>query len=42
LLGLLVAFIGPGLTSRLVGEIWPQLPLEDWDFGKEGDSEKAN
>ena len=23
LLGLLVAFIGPGLTSRLVGEIWP-------------------
>jgi hypothetical protein len=25
LLGLLVAFIGPNLTSRLVGEIWPQI-----------------
>ena len=24
LLALLEAFIGPGLTSRLVGEIWPQ------------------
>ncbi len=35
LLGMLVAFIGPGLTSRLVGEIWPQLPLKDLDFGPE-------
>jgi hypothetical protein len=35
LLGLLMAFIGPGLTSRLMGEIWPQVPLEDRDF--EGD-----
>jgi hypothetical protein len=33
LLGLLVAFIGPGLTSRLVGEIWPQLAAENVDFG---------
>jgi hypothetical protein len=41
LLGLLAAIIGPGLTSRLVGEIWPQVPLEDRDFGKENDSEKA-
>jgi hypothetical protein len=32
-LGLLVAFIGPGLTSRLVGEIWPQLALDNVDFG---------
>jgi len=38
LLGLLVAFIGPGLTSRLMGEIWPQVPLKDRDFGKETDS----
>jgi hypothetical protein len=33
LLGLLVAFIGPGLTSRLVGEIWPQLAADNLDFG---------
>jgi hypothetical protein len=33
LLGLLVAFIGPGLTSRLLGEIWPQLAADDVDFG---------
>jgi hypothetical protein len=33
LLGLLVTFIGPGLTSRLVGEIWPQIPPDDLDFG---------
>ena len=33
LLSLLVAFIGPGLTSRLVGEIWPQLLADNVDFG---------
>jgi hypothetical protein len=33
LLGLLVTFIGPSLTSRLVGEIWPQIPPDDLDFG---------
>ncbi len=33
LLGLLVAFIGPGLTLRLVGEIWPQLAADNVDFG---------
>jgi hypothetical protein len=33
LLGLLVAFIGPGLTSRLMGEIWPQLAADNLDFG---------
>lgn len=33
LLGLLVAFIGPSLTSRLMGEIWPQISLVDMDFG---------
>jgi hypothetical protein len=37
LLGLLVAFIGPALTLRLLSEIWPQVPLQDWDFGKESD-----
>jgi hypothetical protein len=41
LLGLLVAFIGPGLTLRLMGEIWPQVPLKDQDFGEEHDREKA-
>lgn len=33
LLGLLVAFIGPGLTSRLLCEIWPQLAADDVGFG---------
>ena len=33
LLGLLVAFIGPGLTLRLVCEIWPQLATDNVDFG---------
>jgi hypothetical protein len=33
LLDLLVAFIGPGLTSRLMGEIWPQLVADKVDFG---------
>jgi hypothetical protein len=32
LLGLLVAFIGPALTSRLMGEIWPQLAADNVDF----------
>ena len=41
LLGLLVAFIGPGLTSRLVGEFWPQIPFQDRDFGKELENEEA-
>ena len=41
LLGLLVAFIGPGLTSRLIGEIWPDVPFKERDFGKEYDREKA-
>jgi len=33
LLGLLVAFIGPGMTSRVVGELWPQLAIDNVDFG---------
>jgi hypothetical protein len=34
LLGLLVAFIGPALTARLIGELWPQLALTGADFDK--------
>ena len=33
LLGLLVAFIGPALTSRLMSEIWPQFPADGLDLG---------
>lgn len=33
LLGLLVAFIGPALTLRLINQIWPQLSFDDADFG---------
>jgi hypothetical protein len=36
LLGLLVALIGPALTSRLVGEIWPQLAAESVDISNGG------
>ena len=41
LLGLLVAFIGEKLTLRLVREVWPQVPLDDLDFGKGGKDEKT-
>ncbi len=37
LLGLLTAFIGEHLTVRLVGEVWPELPLNDLDL-KTGDA----
>jgi len=40
LLGLLVAFIGEGLTVRLVREVWPKLPLDSLDFGKGEKNEK--
>lgn len=42
LFGLLEAFIGPSLTSRLSGEIWPQIPLIEQDFGREVKSEKTS
>ena len=32
LLGLLVDFVGENLTLRLVREVWPKLPLDDFDF----------
>jgi hypothetical protein len=41
LLGLLVALIGPSLTSRLLGEIWPQISLDDLDFGTGGQDAKT-
>jgi hypothetical protein len=41
LLGLLVAFIGPSLTQRMVGEIWPKFLLNDMDFGNGGKNEKT-
>ncbi len=41
LLGLLVAFIGPNLTSRLIGEVWPQIPLKERVFGGENVREKG-
>lgn len=41
LLGLLVAFIGPNLTSRLIGEIWPQIPPDNLDFGNGDQNEET-
>ena len=42
LLGLLVALIGPGLTSSLVGEIWPQIPLYERGSSEKVNGEKTN
>jgi hypothetical protein len=36
-LGLLVAFIGEDLTLRLVREVWPKLPLNNFDAGQGGE-----
>jgi len=42
LLGLLTAFIGPSLTSRLVGEVWPKFQSTTWNSaGGEVQNEKA-
>jgi hypothetical protein len=41
LLGLLVAFIGPNLTLRLVREIWPQILLDDLDLNDGRKNEKT-
>jgi len=35
LLGLLVTFIGETLALRLVREVWPKLPLDDFDLGED-------
>jgi hypothetical protein len=34
LLGLVVAFVGENLTTRMVRELWPKLPLTDVPFDK--------
>jgi hypothetical protein len=34
-LGLLVALIGPNLTSRLLNEVWPEVSFNGEDFGTE-------
>ena len=41
LLGLLVTFIGETLALRLVREVWPKLPLDDFDLGEEDKNEKT-
>ena len=41
LLGLLVAFIGPALTLRLMIQMWPQLSFDDADFSKPANKGKA-
>jgi len=42
LLGLLVALVGPSLTSRLVGEVWPKFESTMWNStGGEVQDEKA-
>jgi len=41
LLGLLVAFIGEKLTLRLVSEVWPDIPLSDWNSDEGNRNEKA-
>jgi hypothetical protein len=37
LLALLVLFIGPSLTFKLVGEIWPQIFFEFSELGNADD-----
>jgi len=34
LLGLLVTFIGEALTARLLEDVWPGVPVSDFDFGR--------
>lgn len=41
LLGLLMAFIGPALTLRLISQIWPQLSFDDAGLGETASNEKA-
>jgi hypothetical protein len=41
LLGLLVAFIGEGLTLRLLLDLWPKLRLDEWASSTGGKNEKA-
>lgn len=41
LLGLLVAFVGPALTLRLLTQMWPQLSLDDAEFSQRPNEERA-
>lgn len=41
MLGLLVAFIGENLTMRLVGDVWPKMPLHDLELVNEDKNAKA-
>jgi hypothetical protein len=41
LLGILSAFIGERLTLRQVRDVWPQIPLNDLEYGKKRKHEKA-
>lgn len=41
LLGLLGGFIGEDLTLRVVMEVWPELSLDDLEYGKGGKNEKT-
>jgi hypothetical protein len=40
LLALLAALVGEDFTFRLVREVWPKVPLDDFDFDKGGKNEK--
>jgi hypothetical protein len=35
LLGLLITFVGVGVTSRLLQDVWPKVAFDDRDSGKE-------
>jgi hypothetical protein len=37
LLGSLVAYVGPGLTLRLMEQVWPKISMNESDFGEEGE-----
>ncbi len=41
MIGLLVAFIGPALTLRLINQLWPHLSFDDADGGTTSDNEDA-
>jgi hypothetical protein len=41
LLRLLVGFIGPALTLRLINQLWPQLSFNDADFSNSANHEEA-
>ena len=41
LFGLLAAFIGEDLTLRFVREVWPDVPLDNLDFGERAKDEKT-